>query len=154
MSINRYSEMKLLKFKEDIKDEKNFEKKIYYLIKNEFDTTLNDILQLEPDSFIDRIEKGTSFSLENIYTEECLSDPKLISIIQKLINIKKTEYSIIIQVLKETWNTYEKILKRRPHQESLLSNFRKHCVNTDNLARHNCGSNNSFFLIVKEFRNL
>ena len=153
MSINRYSEMKLLKFKEDIKDEKNFEKKIYYLIKNEFDTTLNDILQLEPDSFIDRIEKGTSFSLENIYTEECLSDPKLISIIQKLINIKKTEYSIIIQVLKETWNTYEKILKRRPHQESLLSNFRKHCVNTDNLARHNCGSNNSFFLIVKDNKN-
>jgi hypothetical protein len=31
--------MKLLKFKEDIKDEKNFEKKIHYLIKNEFDTT-------------------------------------------------------------------------------------------------------------------
>ena len=153
MSLNRYSEMKLLKFKEDIKDEKNFEKKINYLINNEFNTTLNDILQLEPDSFIDRIEKGTSFSLENIYTEECLFNPTLITIIQKLINIKKTEYSNIAQVLKDAWNTYEKVLKRRSHQENLLSNFRKHCVNTENLARHNCGSSNAYFLTVKDKKN-
>ena len=33
-----------------------------------------------------------------------------------------------------------------------MSNFRKHCVNTDNLARHNCGSNNPYFLAVKNNR--
>ena len=153
MSFNRQSEIKLSQFREDIKNEKIFERKMNYLIKNEFDATLNDILQLEPDSFIERIEKGISFSLENIYSEECLSDQKLISIIRKLINKKKTEYSNIVLVLKDTWNTYEKILKRRPHQEYLLSNFRKHCVNTEKLARHNCGSNNSYFLTVKNKQN-
>ena len=71
MSLHQISQMKLDQFKEDMKNEKNMEKKLSYLIKNEFDITLNDILQLEPDSYIDRIERGISFSLENIYTEEC-----------------------------------------------------------------------------------
>ena len=153
MSLHQISQMKLDQFREDMKNEKNMEKKLSYLIKNEFDITLNDILQLEPDSYIDRIERGISFSLENIYTEECLSDQKLISIIDKLINNIKIEYAKTVQLLKDTWNNYEKILKRKPHKECLLSNFRKHCFNTDNLAMHNCGSNNSFFLIVKNKEN-
>ena len=144
-----YAQVKISKFKEDIKNEKNFEKKLNYLIKDEFDVTLNDILLLEPDSFIERIEKGISISLENIYSEECLSDPKLIAINEKLINNIKLEYSTIAQQLKDSWNTYEKYLKRRPHQDSLLSNFRKHCFNTNDLALHNCGGVNSYFLIVK-----
>ena len=153
MSYHRLAELKFNQFKEDIKDEISFEKKLNYLIKNEFDATLSDILQLEPDTFIGRIDKGISFTLENIYTEECLSDPKLTSIIEKLINNKKSEYSTIIQLLKDTWNTYEKLLKRRPHQDSLLSNYRKHCFNSDNFAHHNCGSTNSNFLIVKNRQN-
>ena len=148
-SYHRLSDQKFSQFKEDIKDEKNFEKKLTYLIKNEYDTTLNDILQLEPDAFIDRIYKGISFSLENLYTENCLSNKKLIEIIDKLINIKKNEYSTIIQILKDTFNNYEKVLKRKPHKDSLLSNFRKHCFHTDNYARHNCGSSNNNFILVK-----
>ncbi len=77
MSYHLLAEMKFNQFKVDIKDEINFEKKLNYLIKNEFDATLSDILLLEPDAFIARIDKGITFTLENIYTEECLSDPKL-----------------------------------------------------------------------------
>ena len=149
MSHHRNYQMKLAQFKEDMKNEKNMEKKLNYLIKIEFDNTLNDILQLEPDSFIDRIEKGISFSLENIYTEECLSNEKLLLMIDKLINDIKIEYSKTVQILKDAWTNFEKILKKRPHKDFLLSNFRKHCFNTGDLALHNCGSNNSYFLIVK-----
>jgi len=144
-----YAQVKLSKFKEDIKNEKNFEKKLNFLIKDEFDVTLNDILLLEPDAFIERIGKGISISLENIYSEECLSDPKLITIIEKHINKIKLEYSTIAQELRDAWSSYEKYLKRRPHQDNLLSNFRKHCFNTNDLALHNCGSVNSYFLMVK-----
>ena len=69
MSFNRQSEIKLSQFREDIKNEKIFERKMNYLIKNEFDATLNDILQLEPDSFIERIEKGISQRNKQIATE-------------------------------------------------------------------------------------
>ena len=153
-SYHHLSEQKYLQFIEDIKDEKNFKKKLIYLINNEFDTTLNDILRLEPDAFIDRIDKGISFSLENIYTEECLSNKKLISIIDKLIDSKKEEYSKIIQLLKETWNTYDKISIHKPEQSNLLSNFRKHCIHTENLAHHNCGSKNNNFILAKNKENL
>ena len=153
MLLSHQSEAKLNQFKEDIKNKKIFEIKLNYLIKKEFDVTLSDILLLEPDSFIERIEKGISLSLENIYTEDCLSDLKLKSLIEKLINNIKIEYSNIVQQLKEVWNTYEKNLKHRGHQEHLLTDFRKHCFNTNNLALHNCGISNSYFLIVKNNRN-
>ena len=144
---------KFSQFKEDIKDEKNFENKLNYLIINEFDSTLDDILRLEPDAFIARIDKGISISLENIYTEECLSNKKLISIIDKLIDNKKEEYSKIVQLLKETLNNYEKLYKYKPNNYNFFSNFRKHCLHTENFARHNCGSKNNYFLLVKNTEN-
>ena len=61
MSYHQRTQKKMNQFKEDIKNEVIFEKKLIYLIKTEFDTTLNDILLLEPDSFIDRIENGINF---------------------------------------------------------------------------------------------
>ena len=65
MSYQQRLELKMNQFREDIKDVANFEKKLIYLIKVEFDIALNDILLLEPDSFIDRIEKGVYFFFEN-----------------------------------------------------------------------------------------
>ena len=150
MSCYQRSEIKMNQFKEDIKDETNFEKKLIYLINIEFDTTLNDILLLEPDSFIDRIEKGIYFFLENLYSGNCFSDQKLISIIDKLIELKKLEYSRIAQILRITWNSFERTSKNISKKESFLTSFRKHCIKTDNIAKHNCGSQNSNYILVKD----
>ena len=153
MSGYQRSEIKMNQFKEDIKDEANFEKKLIYLINIEFDTTLNDILLLEPDSFIDRIEKGIYFFLENLYSGNCLSDQKLISIVDKLIELKKLEYSRIAQILRITWNSFERASKNISKKESILTSFRKHCIKTDNIAKHNCGSQNANFILVKDKEN-
>ena len=78
MSYLQRTEIKMKQFREDIKNEIIFEKKLIYLIKIEFDAILDNILLLEPNSFIDRIEKGIYFFYENLYSENCLSDQKLI----------------------------------------------------------------------------
>ena len=145
MSYQQRLELKMNQFREDIKDVANFEKKLIYLIKVEFDIALNDILLLEPDSFIDRIEKGVYFFFENLYSEKCLTDEKLVSMIEKLIELKKIEYSKISQLLRNAWNT-----KKEKNIDFKLTNFRKHCINTDNLAKHNCRSQNSNFILVKD----
>ena len=43
MSYHQRMELKMNQFREDIKDETNFEKKLIYLIKVEFDITLINI---------------------------------------------------------------------------------------------------------------
>ena len=78
MSFHQRSEIKMNQFREDIKDEDVFEKKLIYLINIEFDTTLNDILLLEPDSFINRIEKGIYLFYEHLYYVNCLLVYKLL----------------------------------------------------------------------------
>ena len=150
MSYHQRSQKKMNQFKEDIKNEVVFERKLIYLIKTEFDSTLNDILLLEPDAFIDRIENGINFFYENLYSENCLSDQKLISMIDKLLNLKKVEYSFIAQLLRTTWNNYETNKTRITHKENILTNFRKHCMNTPKIAKHNCGSQNANFILVKD----
>ena len=148
MSYHQRLELKMNQFREDFKNEANFEKKLIYLIKVEFDITLNDILLLEPDSFIDRIEKGVYFFFENLYSEKCLSDEKLISLIEKNIDLKKIEYSKISQLLRNSWQS-----KRLDNKDFILTNFRKHCINTDNIAKHNCGNQNANFILVKNNEN-
>ena len=150
MSYHQRTQKKMNQFKEDIKNEVIFEKKLIYLIKTEFDTTLNDILLLEPDSFIDRIENGINFFYENLYSENCLSDLKLISMIEKLLNLKKTEYSSIAILLRNAMNNYERNKTKIIQKEYILTNFRKHCINTSKFAKHNCGSQNANFILVKD----
>ena len=150
MSYHQRSQKKMNQFKEDIKNEVVFERKLIYLIKTEFDSTLNDILLLEPDAFIDRIENGINFFYENLYTENCLSDQKLISMIDKLLDLKKMEYSFIAELLRATWNNYETNKTKMTQKENILTNFRKHCMNTPKIAKHNCGSQNANFILVKD----
>ena len=150
MSYHQRTQKKMNQFKEDIKNEVIFEKKLIYLIKTEFDTTLNDILLLEPDSFIDRIENGINFFYENLYSENCLSELKLISMIEKLLNLKKTEYSSIAILLRNAMNNYERNKTKIIQKEYILTNFRKHCINTSKFAKHNCGSQNANFILVKD----
>ena len=150
MSYLQRTEIKMKQFREDIKNEIIFEKKLIYLIKIEFDAILDNILLLEPNSFIDRIEKGIYFFYENLYSENCLSDQKLISTIEKNIELKKVEYSDIAKLLRNTWNIYERVNKRQLKTDDILTNFRKHCLNTNNIAKHNCGSKNANFILVKD----
>ena len=86
-------------------------------------SSLNNILLLEPNSFIDRIEKGIFFFYENLYSEKCLSEQKLISTIEKNIELKKIEYSNIATLLRNAWNIYERINKRQLTKDDILTKF-------------------------------
>ena len=153
MSFHQRSDIKVNQLREDIKNVDIFEKKLANLIKIEFDSIVNDILLLEPDPFINRIERGLYFSLENLYSDSCLSDQKLKSIVEKLIDQKKAEYSSIAQLLRNQWHTYVYSKKYILKREDILTNFRKHCINTSNIAKHNCGSLNANFILVKDKEN-
>ena len=64
----------------------------------------------------------------------------------QLIN---TEYINIYNTLSKAWSNHEKNLRKKSQSnEELLKIFRKHCINNDEYAYHNCDLKNNTFLMI------
>ena len=149
-------EMKLEQFENEIKDEKTMDKKLKILFSNEYNEMLGDILNLKEDIFIDQVKEGVSLLLEDYYTDSSLSDNRLSKLLEENITEIKNKYKQDYNLINKAWSTYDKSSKRRSNNDCLLTGFRKHCINTDERASHNCCSNerdgerNCHFIIVND----
>ena len=150
------NEMKLEQFENEIKDVKTMDKKLKILFSNEYNEILGDILNLKEEIFIDQVKEGVSLLLEDYYTDTCLSDDRLSKLLEENITEIKNKYKHDYNLISKAWSAYDKTSKRRSNNDSLLTGFRKHCINTDDRASHNCCSNekdgerNCHFIIVND----
>ena len=155
------AELKLLKFDQDIKDQKLFNVKLISLFNTEYDEIINDILNLKEDLFIDQIKEGVSLVLEDKYTDYCLTEARAMKLISKNIEDIKNKYRNDFFLINNAWSTYEKNSKKRLNKDSniFLTGFRKHCINSEEYASHNClskekdGEKNCRFIIVNNLDN-
>ena len=153
------AELKLLKFDQDIKDQKLFNVKLISLFNTEYDEIINDILNLKEDLFIDQIKEGVSLVLEDKYTDYCLTETRAMKLISKNIEDIKNKYHNDFFLINNAWSIYEKNSKKRLNNNLFLTGFRKHCINTEEYASHNClskekdGEKNCRFIIVNNIDN-
>ena len=156
------AELKLLKFEQDIKDQKLFNVKLISLFNTEYDEIISDILNLkEEDLFIDQIKEGVSLVLEDKYTDYCLTETRAMKLISKNIEDIKNKYRNDFFLINNAWDTYEKNSKKRMNKDNnmFLTGFRKHCINIEQYASHNClskekdGEKNCRFIIVNNLDN-
>ena len=155
------AELKLLKFDQDIKDQKLFNVKLISLFNTEYDEIINDILNLKEDLFIDQIKEGVSLVLEDKYTDYCLTEARAMKLISKNIEDIKNKYRNDFFLINNAWSTYEKNSKKRINKDSniFLTGFRKHCINSEEYASHNClskekdGEKNCRFIVVNNLDN-
>ena len=150
------NEIKLEQFGKEIKDEKSMDTKLKILFINEYDEIIGDILNIKQELFIDQVKEGVSLLLEDFYTINCLTDQKLSKLVENNLNEIKIRYNQDYTLINKVVTSFDKIAKRRINNDNFLSGFRKHCIHTDDLACHNCCSNekdgdkNSHFLIVND----
>ena len=155
------AELKLSKFEQDIKNQKTFNEKLTLLFNTEYDEIINDILNLKEDLFIDQIKEGVSLVLEDKYTDYCLTENHVIKLISKNIDEIKNKYKQDFFLINNAWITYEKNTKKRINKDNnlFLTGFRKHCINAEENASHNClsrekdGEKNCRFIIVNNSDN-
>ena len=149
---NESGEAKYTQFKKDIHDEKTMSSKLENLYKNEYDLALSDILVLTEEAFLEQINNGVSLSLEDIYSDNCLSDSKLNKLMNSNINKIKNDYQKDSELINKAWNNHLKNSRGRNNDIEYLSNFRKHCIGTNQYAMHNCSKNNENcnFIMVKD----
>ena len=145
-------EKKKLNFKEDIENESFMKRKIYNLFKNEFEEILPDILLIKGVQFIDHVKNGVLLVLENTYTDQCLTNDSLKTILENGLNEVKSVYKNSYILLSESWEEYERNTKKRigDNKFEILINFRKHCFGSEDFASHNCQYKQNRFIIIKD----
>lgn len=142
---------KFMQFKEEIKDESSFKDKISQLYFTEFEEIFQDILLFPEEEIMSSMTSGVRMILTDTYTEDIFQNKKLNNLIEECLENIKREYENHYQILSKAWTHYESKVKNSLHSESFfLSNFRKHCPNTDDFAYHSCNRSKSKFLEVKE----
>ena len=147
------SKIKYNQFLSDLSNGNYLEKKIRHLFKIEFEEIFSEILILTNEQFLSQIKNGIMLSLSDIYTENCLSNQKIIPIIESCLQSINTEYLNIYNFLSKAWNNHEKNIKLKPSNENILKTFRKHCINIDEYAYHNCDLKNNTFIIINSDQN-
>ena len=143
---------KMNQFMVDINNGNYIEKKINHFIKSEFEEVFSEILILDKEQFINQIKNGVLLSLEDLYSSTCLANEHLLDIINTNMISIKNEYTNNFNFLSKFWGNHEKLMKRRivSQPEEILTIFRKHCINSDEYAYHNCNLKNNTFLVVRE----
>ena len=148
--ISKMANSKYRQFQNDITHGNYISKKINHFFKSEFEEIFCEILLIQKEQFLNQIKNGVSLSLEDIYSDKCLTNEQLIKMIENGLQSVENDYINIFNILSKAWTRYEKISKRIGHSEEILKVFRKHCLNTDEYAYHNCDSKNNFFITIKE----
>ena len=147
------SKIKYNQFLSDLSNGNYLEKKIKHLFKIEFEEIFSEILILTNEQFLSQIKNGIMFSLSDIYSENCLSNPKIIPMIESCLQSINTEYINLYNFLFKAWNNHEKNIKLKSPNENILKTFRKHCINNEEFAYHNCDFKNNTFIIINSDQN-
>ena len=86
------NEAKYSQFKKDIQNEKYITSKLKIFFDKEYDESITDILLVNEENFFEQINSGVTLRLEDLYSENCLSDPKLNKLMYSNITKIKNDY--------------------------------------------------------------
>ena len=155
-SIDEFIE-KLKYLLKNISNIKTFTEKLNDMYDKEFNEAFKQILILSKEDFINFISNGITYLLSELYGENIFENRKLKEIQKKNLSIIDKNYEIHFQKINKTWLNFSKIKNNNNENTNnyYLTNFRKHCCDTENIAFHNCKSDlNSKFISVEENKNI
>lgn len=162
-------EEKLQIFLGEVKDKPKFEEKVNSLFIAEFEEKIPVILTIKEMDFLTEISTGVKMILEDMYGPTVLDEKMLKEILAKAEKMIKTQYyQKNYKILSLAWNEYETNLKaikkysasnknlkarissKNNENFSFLKNYRRHCINTDQMAYHNCSSQSKMLEVWDE----
>ncbi len=144
-------------FKKEVSNLKLFTQKINEMYETEFNEAFKQILILSKEEFMSFITNGIETLLIERYGVDVLENQKLKNIQNKNITLIEKNYENHYHKINNVWNNFSTLKKNNDKNinKYYLTNFRKHCCDTDNIAFHNCKNEpNSKFIIVEENRNI
>ena len=154
MEISKIINSKYNQFQKDIDNGNTIEKVLNHFFRIEFKEVFSEILLLNKEQFLKQMKNGVLLSIEDIYSDKCLTDERLINMIDNSLNGILNEYTNIFNFLTKVWESQEKkINKKKEKSDEFLKIFRKHCIDCADYAFHNCDNKNNYFITIKEDEN-
>lgn len=137
MNKNFKNQKKIKSFEENNISSEIFKKILNELYEKEFSEVFSDIITISKKDFFETISFNIKKSLINEYNTDIINDENFLSLIktcQYKYEKKYDEYLIEI-------NQFIGNFKRsndKDNKNNYITNFQKHCLNTDYYARHKC----------------
>ena len=152
-----------------LENEEDFITIIKRILDFEFDDLFPKILNLPKIDFLNQLTSNVTIILSERFSKNILENEKCISLITSTCHSFDKKYNKYLEELSEGWDKYnldrmniidkdsdiindkELIPKEDKENNSYFyTNFRKHCINTQNIAIHQCNKNGDTgnFIIV------
>ena len=125
-------------FLRDIKDEYNFTKKIEILFEIQFQELFSKILSMPRLDFTKKLKSNISYILSEEYDPKIFQNNNYLSILFKCSQKYNKKYNEIIVPLIEEFEKHENNIQLKKANSDYITNFRKHCHKTGELAIHKC----------------
>ena len=159
-STNTNIETQLDSFNKLISDTKSFTSFITDIIDIESTEAFPDILKLPRMDFFTRLKSNIINILTIKFTAKIFENEKCTSILTECLRNYEPTYKKYTEKLNNAWDKYQLEMMNKNLTENdndfennkyYISSFRKHCINTGNLAIHKCTKNEKgFFIKVEE----
>ena len=140
-----------------LEDTKSFTSFINDVIDLESKEIFPDILKLSRMDFFDKLKSNILNILSKKYTNKIFEIEKCNLILAKCLQEYEPTYKNFTEELNNAWDKYQsEILNKKINEEDIdiednknyLTNFRKHCIKTDNIAIHKCNKNEKGYYII------
>ena len=136
----------------DLLNIKELISKLDILFEEQLSKTFKDILIIPRNNFLNIIISEVKNFLDEQYGEEIYKNEKFINFFSSSCNNLEDKYNTYMEELTSAWEDYESNRNLKNEKSYFFSNFRKHCIDTDNLAIHNCseGNTGNFIQVLKK----
>ena len=159
-NYNTNIETQLETFNKLINDTKSFTSFITDIIDIESTEAFPDILKLPRMDFFSRLKTNIIRILTIKFTTKIFENEKCTSILTECLRNYESTYKKYTEELNNAWDKYQlEIMNKNltevdydyENNKYYISSFRKHCINTGNLAIHKCTKNEKgYFIKVEE----
>ena len=136
-----YMRNKIKKCSSNQKDELNIKEliqKLDIMFENGLSKTFKDIMIIPKNKFLNTIISEVKYFINEQYGEDIFKNKKFINLFSSACNNLEDKYNTYLEDLTKAWNDYQTKNSSIPEKSYYFSNFRKHCINTENFAIHNC----------------
>ena len=148
----RNNDKKITPNNKDSLNTKELISKLDILFEEQLSKTFKDIMILQRNNFLNIIISEVKNFLDEQYGEEIYKNEKFINFFSSSCNNLEDKYNTYLDELSKAWEEYQLNKKSKNENSYFFSNFRKHCLNTDNYAMHNCsdGKYGYYIQVIKK----
>ena len=151
----RNNDKKISSNQKDILNIRELISKLDIMFEEELSKNFKDIMNIPKNIFLNIIISEVKNFLDIQYGDEIYKNEKFINFFSSSCNNLEDKYKTYLDELTNAWNDYESKNKSFPENFFYFSNFRKHCINSENFAMHKCseGKSGYFISVIKKQKN-